>query len=326
MGAACVGGTGQGSPGSQPCVLGTSGTRVARALLTHLATPIEPVLSGLLGVMDPDEVLACIRSGSVPTGAADRLDSMARPRLESMLSRWRRRLADLPADGGIVAARAGGIRLICPGDPEWPSALDDLGAGRPCALWARGSGDLRECITRSVAVVGTRAATAYGVHVTGEITTGLAAAGLTIISGAAYGVDAAAHRATLAAGAPTVAVLACGPDVSYPREHAGLLQQITARGVVVSEYPPRWRPTRAAFLVRNRIIAALGVGGMVVMEAGLRSGTLNAVSHADLLGRLVMAVPGPVTSAASAGCHQLIADCGIPCVTCADDVLYRLDV
>jgi DNA processing protein len=177
-----------------------------------------------------------------------------------------------------------------------------------------------------VAIVGTRAATAYGAHVTAEIPVGLAGCRLTIVAGAAYGVDAAAHKAAMAAGGLTIAVLACGPHVSYPRGHAGLLQQIAASGgLVVIECPPGRRPSRQAFLARNRIVAALG-GGMVVVEAGLRSGTLNAVGHAGLLGRPVMAAPGPVTSEASAGCHRLIAECGVSLVTCAADALAHLGI
>jgi DNA processing protein len=120
-----------------------------------------------------------------------------------------------------------------------------------------------------------------------------------------------------------VAVLACGVDVAYPRGHAGLLQQIAAHGLIVSEAPPGRQPRRDAFLARNRIIAAL-TSGMVVVEAGMRSGAMNTVSHADALGRPVMAVPGPVTSAASAGCHQLIGERGVQLVTSATDVLACL--
>ena len=299
--------------------------RIARAVLTWLAAPAGPALPGLLAVMDPGQVLACIRAGTVPARLADDLGQTAG--LRPLLGRWRGQLASFPADGGIAAARRAGIRLICPGDPEWPAALDDLGAGRPCALWARGINSLDGCCAQSVAIAGSRAATAYGAHVTAEITAGLAASGLTIVAGAAYGIDAAAHTAAMAAGGLTIAVLACGPDVSYPRGHAGLLQQIAASGgLIVSEYPPGRRPSRQAFLARNRIVAALGTGGMVVVEAGLRSGALNAVGHAGLLARPVMAVPGPVTSAVSAGCHQLIAECGVPLVTCAADVLAHLGI
>ncbi|HLI78087.1 MAG TPA: DNA-processing protein DprA, partial [Acidobacteriaceae bacterium] len=177
---------------------------------------------------------------------------------------------------------------------------------------------------RPVAVIGTRAATAYGRHVTTSIVTGLALHGITIISGAAYGIDATAHRATLATGTRTIAVLACGPDIPYPRAHADLLNQIATDGLILSEYPPGRPPRREAFLARNRIAAALATAGIIVTEATLRSGTLNTVGHARRLHRPIMAVPGPVTSAASAGCHHLIVDYAVPCITSADDALTHL--
>jgi DNA processing protein len=269
--------------------------------------------------MPPIDVLACIRSGAIPIHELQRFGVGHLQEFSAVLSRWRGQLVGLPADGGIGDAHQAGIRLICPGDYEWPPGLDDLGAGRPCALWARGAGDLRACSHRAIAVIGTRAATAYGAHVGTEITADLAACGLTIVSGAAYGIDAAVHKAALAVGGITIAVLGCGPDVSYPREHAELLQQITARGLIISEHPPGRRPTRAAFLARNRIIAALAAG-TVVVEAPRASGALNAARHASRLSRPVMAVPGAVTSAGSAGCHELIASGIAACVTCAPEV------
>ena len=295
--------------------------RAARALLTHLARPSDRLLPALLAVMEPGEVLAAIRAGSIPAAASNGPDS--EPALGPVIRRWRGQLATLPLDGGLARARWAGMRLICPGDWEWPSGLDDLGADRPPALWARGIPDLAACCRQAVAVVGSRAATAYGDHVASDIAAGLADAGWTVVSGAAYGIDAAAHTGALATDGITVAVLACGVDVVYPRAHAGLLQQVTARGLVVSEVPPGRPPCREAFPARNRIIAALA-SGVVVVEAGRRSGTMSTVSHADLLSRTVMAVPGPVTSAASAGCHQFIAECGVPLVTSATDVLACL--
>jgi len=174
-----------------------------------------------------------------------------------------------------------------------------------------------------VAIVGARAATAYGTHVCTEIAGALAASGWTVVSGAAYGIDAAAHRAALAAGGTTIAVLACGPDVAYPRAHADLLDAIAAQGAVISEWPPGTAPGRWRFLLRNRVVAALA-GGTVVIEAGARSGTISTARHAERLGRPLMAVPGPVTSPASAGCHQLIRDCSAVCVTSAADVIAEI--
>jgi DNA processing protein len=212
---------------------------------------------------------------------------------------------------------------VCPGDPEWPARLDDLGDARPYALWLRGAADLRFSCLRSVAIVGSRAATAYGTYVAAEFAASVAAYGLAVVSGAAYGVDAAAHRGALAARGVTVAVLACGVDVPYPAGHASLLDAIAAHGVVVSEWPPGRTATRLRFLVRNRVIAALAAG-TVVVEAGQRSGALNSARHARDLGRPLMAVPGPVTSEMSAGCHTIIRDWQGMLVTSAADVLECL--
>jgi DNA processing protein len=157
-----------------------------------------------------------------------------------------------------------------------------------------------------VAVVGARACTAYGEHVAAELAAVVAERGWTVVSGAAYGIDAAAHRGALAVGGTTVAVLACGVDVAYPRGHAGLLARVVDDGgAVVSELPPGERVTRTRFLERNRVIAAL-TRGTVVVEAAARSGALSTAGRARDLGRHVMAVPGPVTSAASVGCHEAL--------------------
>ena len=141
--------------------------------------------------------------------------------------------------------------------------------------------------------------------------------------GGAYGIDAAAHRGALVTGAVTIAILACGVDHPYPAGHADLFAEITARGLVISEWPPGRHPARLRFLVRNRVIAALA-RGTVIVEAGERSGALNTARHAAHLGRPLMAVPGPVTSAQSAGCHQIIRDWGATLVTRAADIIEML--
>ena len=216
-----------------------------------------------------------------------------------------------------------GIRLVCPGDPEWPSQLDVLGDGRPWGLWVRGQVDLRFACLRSVSIVGTRAATAYGIHVTTELAAALAERGWTVVSGGAFGIDSQAHRGALAAEGVTVAVLPSGLDVPYPRSHHELFEAIAAQGALVSEQPPGRTPTRPGFLVRNRLIAALS-RGTVLVEAALRSGALNTARHARDQNRPLMAVPGPVTSLASAGCHLAIRDWGAVCVTGVHDVLACL--
>ena len=151
-----------------------------------------------------------------------------------------------------------------------------------------------------MAVVGSRSATSYGAEMAAGIAADLAAAGQTVVSGAAFGIDQAAHRGSLAMGGPTVAVLACGADRAYPVAHKPLLDHLAATGAVVSEAPLGCAPTRIRFLARNRLIAAL-TGGTVVIEAALRSGALNTANWAGRLNRPLLGVPGPVTSAPSPG-------------------------
>jgi DNA processing protein len=195
-------------------------------------------------------------------------------------------------------------RVLCPGDPEWPLGLDDL-AAPPYCLWVRGPVDVAASCERSVAVVGARSATAYGEMVAAEISAGLGQRRFTVISGAAFGIDAAAHRGALATGAITIAVLAGGVERPYPSSHAALISRIAEGGAVISEVAPGSAPTKTRFLQRNRMIATMG-RGTVVVEAGLRSGSLNTARTAAEHGRVVAAVPGPVTSLTSAGCHEAI--------------------
>ncbi len=297
---------------------------LARAALTYLAEPGDPALGALLEICEPAEVLAAIKADMLPgTGPGCGDSPASRRALERALGRWRVRLPHLPGEGQIAAACRDGIRLVCPADPEWPDGVDDLGPARPYALWLRGHADLRLACARSVSMVGSRAATGYGSHVAGEIAADLGERGWVIVSGGAYGIDAAAHRGALAAGAVTIAVLACGVDYPYPAGHAGLFADVTAHGLVISEWPPGRHPARLRFLTRNRTIAAL-TRGTVIVEAGERSGALNTARHAAELGRPLMAVPGPVTSAQSAGCHRIIRDWGATCVTCAGDVIEML--
>ena len=296
----------------------------ARAALTYLAEPGDPALGALLEICEPAEVLAAIRAGLLPgigPGCGDRPAS--RKALERALECWRARLPGLPDDAGLAGAYRDGIRLVCPGDPEWPAGLDELGPARPYALWLRGSADLRAGCLRSVAMVGCRAASGYGAHVAGEIAADLGEQGWMIVSGGAYGIDAAAHRGALTTGASTVAVLACGVDYPYPVGHADLFAAIAGQGLVISEWPPGRHPARLRFLIRNRVIAALACG-TVIVEAAERSGALNTARHAADLGRPLMAVPGPVTSAESAGCHRIIREWGATLVTRAADVIEML--
>ena len=233
-------------------------------------------------------------------------------------------------DPGAELERAArhGIRFVVPGDQEWPHGLADLDhvqdlhrrGGAPLGLWVRGPLRLDEACRRSVAVVGSRSATTYGASLAGQIAADLVGEGVTVVSGAAYGIDQAAHRGALSGRGPTVAVLACGADRVYPAAHRELLDYIADTGLVVSEAPPGSAPTKLRFLSRNRLIAAMTVG-TVVVEAAVRSGALNTASWAGLLNRAVMGVPGPVTSAPSQGVHELIRSGAATLVTRGADVL-----
>ncbi|MFI8167347.1 DNA-processing protein DprA [Streptomyces sp. NPDC085931] len=205
----------------------------------------------------------------------------------------------------LAVARDAGVRFVCPGGTEWPAQLDDLGDARPLGLWVRGRAALRMWALKSVAVVGARACTEYGAHMAATLAAGLAEQGWVVVSGGAYGVDGAAHRGALGAGGATVAVLACGVDRPYPRGHTQLIGRIAEQGLVIGELPPGDHPTPSRFILRNRVIAAL-TRGTVVVEAAHRSGSLVTARAAQRLGRHTMGVPGPATSALSAGVHELL--------------------
>ncbi len=217
-----------------------------------------------------------------------------------------------------------GARILTPLDDEWPSQLNQLGDARPLALWVQGAAHLRTMLVRSIAFVGARAATSYGERVCAQWVGYCCDNAITVVSGGAYGIDGAAHRSALAAGGMTVAVLATGVDVPYPSGHAALFARIADAGLLMTEHPPGSTARRQRFLARNRIIAA-ATRGTVVVEAALRSGTTSTANAAAALHRPVLAVPGPVTSAMSAGCHQLIADGQAAIATHVGDLLLALD-
>ena len=292
---------------------------------------IDPVLGAvayLSRVVEPPcPPLAELAARVGPVEAADRVK---RRQIDTPLLRLTeaRHEIDSAARDLAVLERLGG-RLVTAADAEWPLLAFTAFAGvdtkerpaahPPLALWVTGPARLDEVAERAAAIVGTRAATAYGEHVAAELAAGLAERDVAVVSGGAYGVDGAAHRAALAADGLTVAVLAGGIDVSYPSGHAGLFHRIGEQGLIVTEYPPGLRPQRHRFLTRNRLVAALS-GATVVVEAGARSGAANTAAWARALGRGICAVPGPVTSSASVGCHVLLR-AGAMVVTRADEVL-----
>ncbi len=282
--------------------------RVARAGLTRVAEPDDTAVRSLVAAVGPVDAWQLISTGD-----------------PALPQRVRVRTSARAASGDPVQdlerAHAIGGRLVCPGDDEWPASLDDLAPldAAPLGLWVRGSERLTD-LDRAVAIVGSRSCTAYGAHTADAIAGELADRGWTTVSGGAIGIDGSVHRASLVSGRPTVAVLACGVDVFYPPAHRDLLRTVVANGLVVSEWPPGCSPMRHRFLVRNRLLAALS-RGTVVVEAALRSGALSTARWAQRMGRHTMAVPGPVTSAMSGGCHQLLRDTDAVLVTSGAEVL-----
>ncbi|WP_127130703.1 DNA-processing protein DprA [Georgenia sp. SYP-B2076] len=289
-----------------------SDPRLAAAAWSGLAEPGDPAAGTLVAHLGAVEALDWLtRAARGPAGAG----AGSRP-WEQAVARWAPRLENLDVRRELDMLDRLGGHLVLPTDPAWPAGLDDLADTRPFALWVRGALPPGA----AVAVVGSRAATPYGQRVAADLAVGIAEAGTGVVSGGAYGIDAAAHRGALAAGGPTVAVLAGGVDRPYPTGNTALLEAVVASGAVVAEVPPGCAPSRSRFLARNRLIAALG-RATVVVEAAWRSGALSTAAHAAGLSRPVGAVPGPVTSMASAGCHRLLREQGAVCVTDAAEVL-----
>lgn len=275
---------------------GPSGAEgLARVFLTRVVEPGDEVAGRWVRERGAVEVTRRLRDGGpMLTGVTG--------------TRWAglcARAAQAEPERDLAVARAAGVRFVWPGEPEWPAQLDDLGDARPTGLWVRGRPSLRMWALRSVAVVGARACTEYGAHMAATLAAGLAERGWVVVSGGAYGVDGAAHRGALGAGGATVAVLACGVDRPYPRGHTQLITRIAEQGLVVGELPPGDHPTQSRFVMRNRVIAAL-TRGTVVVEAAYRSGSLVTARAAQRLGRFTIGVPGPATSGLSAGVHELL--------------------
>ncbi len=289
------------------------GSVLDRVAWGRIAEPCDLQAGALVAHLGHGGALRWLRSsgGEPPPGP------WPLPVWERARARWAPRLVGLDPEREVAAIRRLGGRVLVPGDEDWPPALADLDVLAPHCLWVRGDAALlRE---RAVAIVGARASTGYGEHVAGELSASLADSGLTVVSGGAYGIDAVAHRTALAVGGATVAVMAGGLDRFYPAGNADLLARVARDGAVVAELGPGSSPSRSRFLTRNRLIAALA-GACVVVEAGWRSGTLSTAMHAARLMRPVAAVPGPVTSAASAGCHRLIREGVAVCVCDAAQV------
>ncbi|MFT4230855.1 MAG: DNA-processing protein DprA [Microbacterium sp.] len=296
----------------------------ARVAWSCIVEPGDGIAGRLVQALGAAEALAAIEAGR-PARQAAEAAGVTRQEWDRGLQRWRPRLQPDVVRGAVEAAAVAGARLLAPYDARWPTPLRDLGAHAPLCLWVRGDLAAPMRFRPAVAIVGARAATSYGEHVAIELSSGLAMRGVAVISGAAYGIDGAAHRAALAAEGATLAFLAGGVDRPYPAGNAQLIDRIAVSGAVLSEAPCGGAPTKWRFLQRNRLIAALA-DATVVVEAGWRSGSLNTAHHASELGRPLGSVPGPVTSAASAGCHRVLREHDARCITGVDDVLELLGI
>lgn len=240
--------------------------------------------------------------------------------LEDSLARWRPRLSMSKVMQSLDTATRLDIHLVDQNHQDWPVQLESLELATPSVLWVRGRTEALAASERSWAVVGCRTPTSYGFDVTTSLVQGLAEENFTVISGGAFGIDAIAHKTALVVETPTIAVMAGGVDRLYPRTNEPLLHQIIAEGAVLSEVAIDTAPTKWRFLQRNRVIAALSAG-TVIVEAGYRSGAINTANHAVSLGRIVAAVPGSILSAKSQGTNKLIADSKALLVSGAQDLI-----
>ncbi|GAA3668980.1 DNA processing protein [Yimella lutea] len=284
--------------------------RTARIILAIASEPGDSVTGRMIRTVGATETVTRAVANEVPAGPDG--------------DTWQRRLAPridvTQAQRVIAETERHGMRVLIPGDADWPLSINALGDHAPVALWAKGdtallSGPVWDRLT----VTGARASTGYGEHVTAELVQSAVADSRAVLSGGAYGIDGAAHRTALASGGSTVAVLAGGMDRPYPAGHTELLARVGTDGLLLSELPPGAAPTKWRFLQRGRLLAALS-GTVLIAEAGYRSGSLHTAARAIELGRPVGAIPGPLTSAASAGCHRLLRDGLGSIITGYDDI------
>jgi len=293
--------------------------RVRRVTLSYASEPGDEITTAMIARYGTAETIESITASRPPD-----LRSVDHDAVIDWQDRVSARLQTRTPSGVMEAALRHGMKIVIPGDPDWPTQLDDL-ANPPFALYVKGDlSPLGRDTSSIVTLVGSRAATGYGEFVAQETVQGLTAEGFTIVSGAAYGIEGAAMRSALAAGDRPVAFLAGGLDRPYPAGHQELIDRIAENGAVASEVPPGMTPTKWRFMQRNRLLAAAS-GATVVVEAGPRSGSLHVAANAARLGREVAAFPGPVTSANSAGTHLLIADGVAQLVTSATDIRQLVD-
>jgi DNA processing protein len=308
-------------------------------LIRHLCFVIPPADSLVNRVLDPDDLrdLVCLSmvpgvgpqtsrallarfgtAGRVLDASVDSLCSVkgVGPKLAALVARARR---DHDAEVELDLCRGVGVRIIPQGDPSYPPLLGEI-PDPPNLLYCLGTIEPSDQL--AIALVGSRRCTPYGMRTAERLAAALARVGLTVVSGLARGIDAAAHRGALKAGGRTLAVMANGLAQVYPPEHEDLAREVAGSGALLSEMPMRQAPLAGLFPQRNRIISGLCLG-VVVIEATPRSGSLSTANHATEQNREVFAVPGPVDSLPSRGCHRLIRD-GARLVETVDDILAEL--
>jgi DNA processing protein len=227
------------------------------------------------------------------------------------------KISSFNCDEGLAAIAKAGGTFITPESIDWPKSVDDL-AVPPIALIVKGDSAILS--ERSLAIVGTRNPTPYGIRIAGDFAAGFVDRDWQIISGGAYGVDTAAHRGALVAEGRTIAVIASGIDIQYPAGNSRLFDEICENGAIVSEVMPGVVAMPHRFLTRNRLIAAMSVSTLVV-EAAFRSGSLRTARDAAELMKPVMAIPGPINSPSSEGCHRLIGERAAELVTSVADAV-----
>ena len=288
------------------------GDRIAWILIERLGAPAA--LAHLIAGSSVQTILLDVHGSVTP---AEESVVLKRSELERAIARWSPRLDREETVQDLQAAKQSGMKILIPQDTHWPVQVDDLERHAPLILWVRGNSEL--LTTPSLAIVGARSCTSYGQQITGEFAHAAVDRSLTVVSGAAYGIDGVAHRSVLAANGKTIAVVAGGADRVYPMEHDQLLRNIVDYGAVVSEVIPGTPPTRWRFLQRNRIIAAL-TQATLITEAGVKSGSINTAGHAAEIGRGLGAVPGPITSSSAHGCFRIIEEYGATMITRISDL------
>ena len=280
------------------------GDRMAGALAKALGR--QALLQLLIDGFDPHRVLEEIYKVSAFDYLADIFGDVPGTISDSR-QRWLPRFSKQAVLNILQRSKQLDLSLLLAGDDFWPSGLDDLGEGAPALIFAQGNLKVFGRLANGVSVVGSRACTEYGAKVTAKLVSELAFHKRPTVSGGALGIDSHVHGQSLRNSLPTVAVMAGGLDRKYPSSNSNLFQVIARNGVLIAELCPGVAPSRWRFLQRNRLIAAL-TPTTVVIEAGIRSGSIRTANNAIELNRELFAVPGPLTSAASAGTNSLIAE------------------